>query len=247
MSQYDDLKRAAEACAALLPIRYMESHGALFIRNDHGIVFDVHQNRDFPAFMAANKAYADLVLAANPAVVMALLAENDRLATELSACTEVPGGCGYWREATWERERQIDQLKADLDEARNGMKHQAALSLKKEIERLNADNASLKGSCSQLGAEHTGMARALKTANRLLTEANAERGRLMAEVEAFKEANTELSRLNEMRRNHLVNAKKAAGIGHDDDLVGAIEALRKERDKLADENRSLLEDPGSAL
>jgi septal ring factor EnvC (AmiA/AmiB activator) len=98
-------------------------------------------------------------------------------------------------------------LLADLDQARNGMKHQAALGLKKEIERLNADNASLKGSCSQLGAEHTGMARALKTANRLLTEANAERDRLKTEVEA----------------------------------------LRKERDKLADENRSLLEDPGSAL
>ena len=74
-----------------------------------------------------------------------------------------------------------------------------------------------------------------------------ESDQLNVEIEAFKDANAELSRLNEMRRNHLVNAKKAAGIGHDDDLVGAIEALRKERDKLADENRSLLEDPGSAL
>jgi chromosome segregation ATPase len=32
-----------------------------------------------------------------------------------------------------------------------------------------------------------------------------------------------------------------------DQLKAEVEALRKERDKLADENRSLLEDPGSAL
>ena len=50
--------------------------------------------------------------------------------------------------------------------------------------------------------------------------------RSAAEVERFKTANAELSRLSEMRRNHLGNAKKAVGIGHGDDLVGAIEALR---------------------
>jgi hypothetical protein len=50
---------------------------------------------------------------------------------------------------------------------------------------------------------------------------------LKAEVEAFKAANAELSEINVARRNHLSNAKKAAGIGPMDDLVGTIEALRK--------------------
>ena len=55
-----------------------------------------------------------------------------------------------------------------------------------------------------------------------------QRDQLKAEVEAFKVANAELSEINVARRNHLSNAKKAAGIGPMDDLVGTIEALRKD-------------------
>lgn len=33
-----------------------------------------------------------------------------------------------------------------------------------EVERLNADNLSLRGSCKKLGAEHAGMVRAIKKA-----------------------------------------------------------------------------------
>ena len=79
MNDSRDLKAIAEACQQHQPLRFMRSHGALYIRNDNGIVFDVHQNRSFPEFMAQNKDYADLVLAANPATVLALIAENDRL------------------------------------------------------------------------------------------------------------------------------------------------------------------------
>ena len=79
MSDYSELKMIAEACQQHQPLRFMPSHGALYIRNDNGIVFDVHQNRSFPEFMAQNKDYADLVLAANPAAVLALIAENERL------------------------------------------------------------------------------------------------------------------------------------------------------------------------
>ncbi len=73
------LKAIAETCNAHQPLRFMRSHSALYIRNDNGIVFDVHQNRSFPEFMAQNKDYAELVLAANPAAVLALLAEVERL------------------------------------------------------------------------------------------------------------------------------------------------------------------------
>ncbi|MNG00103.1 hypothetical protein D3C84_830280 [compost metagenome] len=58
-----------------------------------------------------------------------------------------------------------------------------------------------------------------------------QRDQLRAEVEAFKAANSELSEINTARRNHLSNAKKAAGIGPMDDLVGAIEALRKDAER----------------
>lgn len=36
------------------------------------------------------------------------------------------------------------------------------LHLLAEVERLNADNLSLRGSCKQLGAEHAGMVRTIK-------------------------------------------------------------------------------------
>lgn len=80
MNDTDNLKAAAEACKDLLPLRYMHSPGgSLSIRNDHGIVFGVHQNRSFPSMMEANKAHADLVLAATPEAILALIAENDAL------------------------------------------------------------------------------------------------------------------------------------------------------------------------
>src|ERR1700761_3300773 len=36
------------------------------------------------------------------------------LQTELSACKESPGGCGYWRESAKTREQERDQLAADV-------------------------------------------------------------------------------------------------------------------------------------
>ena len=80
MNDSRDLKAIAEACQQHQPLRFMRSHGALYIRNDNSIVFDVHQNRSFPEFMAQNKDYADLVLAATPETILALIAEKDAMA-----------------------------------------------------------------------------------------------------------------------------------------------------------------------
>ncbi len=44
-----------------------------------------------------------------------LKVENERLLDELSACTEHPGGCGYWREAAKRRAEERDRLKAQND------------------------------------------------------------------------------------------------------------------------------------
>ncbi|HHO8872443.1 TPA: hypothetical protein ACRXXQ_003790 [Pseudomonas aeruginosa] len=66
--------------------------------------------------------------AANPKTVLALLddidrlkAENESLLDELSACTEHPGGCGYWREAAKRRTEERDQLKAENDALRGAL------------------------------------------------------------------------------------------------------------------------------
>ena len=75
-----DLKALAETCLQHQPLRFMRSHGALYIRNANGIVFDVHQNRSFPDFISQNKDYADLALACTPPTILALLAEIERLA-----------------------------------------------------------------------------------------------------------------------------------------------------------------------
>jgi hypothetical protein len=88
MNDFRDLKAIAEVCQQHQPLRFMRSHGALYIRNDNGIVFDVHQNRSFPEFMAQNKDYADLVLAANPATVLALFAENAALVEKYEAARD---------------------------------------------------------------------------------------------------------------------------------------------------------------
>ncbi|MGU2751283.1 hypothetical protein [Pseudomonas aeruginosa] len=47
-----------------------------------------------------------------------LKAENERLLDELSACTEHPGGCGYWREAAKRRAEERDRLKAENEALR---------------------------------------------------------------------------------------------------------------------------------
>ncbi|MEW3773984.1 hypothetical protein [Pseudomonas aeruginosa] len=66
--------------------------------------------------------------AANPKTVLALLdeidrlkAENESLLDELSACTEHPGGCGYWREAAKRRTEERDQLKTENEALRSAL------------------------------------------------------------------------------------------------------------------------------
>ncbi|MDY1450847.1 ead/Ea22-like family protein [Pseudomonas aeruginosa] len=63
----------------------------------------------------------DYIAAANPKTVLALLDEIDGLSDELSACTEHPGGCGYWREAAKRRAEERDRLRAQNDALRGAL------------------------------------------------------------------------------------------------------------------------------
>ncbi|WP_395553795.1 ead/Ea22-like family protein [Pseudomonas aeruginosa] len=71
---------------------------------------------------------AEFIAANNPKTVLALLdeidrlkAENERLLDELSACTEHPGGCGYWREAAKRRAEERDRLRAENEAVRGAL------------------------------------------------------------------------------------------------------------------------------
>ncbi|MDX4003571.1 ead/Ea22-like family protein [Pseudomonas aeruginosa] len=63
----------------------------------------------------------DYIAAANPKTVLALLDEIDGLNDELSACTEHPGGCGYWREAAKRRTEERDQFKEENEALRESL------------------------------------------------------------------------------------------------------------------------------
>jgi len=127
MNDFRDLKAIAEVCQQHQPLRFMRSHGALYIRNDNGIVFDVHQNRSFPELMAQNKDYADLALAANPATVLALFAENAALVEKY--------------EAARDRKNSITALKIENE------------ALRKEAERLHKATAFVQRLCDVAGKQ----------------------------------------------------------------------------------------------
>jgi CRISPR/Cas system-associated endoribonuclease Cas2 len=141
MNDFRDLKAIAEACHQHQPLRFMRSHGALYIRNDNGIVFDVHQNRSFPEFMAQNKDYADLVLAANPATVSALIAEIERLNRFEEAHT-------VWLEKT-------EWVQASVQALELG-RHRADV-LRMRIDQLLAENEALRKERDKLAEDNQGL------------------------------------------------------------------------------------------
>ena len=152
MTDYTDLKSIAEACQQHQPLRFMRSHGALYIRNDNGIVFDVHQNRSFPEFKAQNKDYADLVLAANPETILALIAENERLKVDLKSVVRLNNENANLFNA------KNDQLKAENGRLESEAVYSAAGfdAAREEISKLRAEVAGLKTgyeACERVNAE----------------------------------------------------------------------------------------------
>lgn len=142
MNDFRDLKSIAETCQQHQPLRFMPSHGALYIRNENGIVFDVHQNRSFPDFKAQNKDYADLVLAANPATVLALFAENERIKARLCVCRDCGGqGEVYSGHSTYQGHYQPPEPDMDVCGTCGG---DGVLGSVEDFEALAAERDQLK-------------------------------------------------------------------------------------------------------
>lgn len=76
---------------------------------------------DYSAFDEDDDELGQWVAAANPKTILALLDEIDGLSEELSACTEHPGGCGYWREAAKRRAEERDRLRAQNEALRGAL------------------------------------------------------------------------------------------------------------------------------
>ena len=133
MSDYSELKRLSEAATP-----------GPWVKTIDGVMPEGEKFGIFGNFGSNNgEANRGFIAAANPAAVLALIAEVEVLNDEISACKTYPGGCGYWREAARMREQERNHLKA-------------------EVERLTADNTSLRGSCAKLCSEHSGMVRQIK-------------------------------------------------------------------------------------
>ncbi|MBO5391818.1 MAG: hypothetical protein J6A65_08460 [Pseudomonas sp.] len=69
-----------------------------------------------------------------------------------------PPGTYHYQSKEWANLMAFQAAVEDIYESDVGM----AKELIAEIERLTADNTSLRGSCAKLGAEHAGMVRQIK-------------------------------------------------------------------------------------
>lgn len=135
MSDHSELKRLAEA-ATSGPWAYDGSYvcpartedGTTYVELWRSIA-DCHQPEN-----------TKFIAAANPAAVLALIAEVEGLRAQ------------HGRDS--EELRSLCQARDDARKDRD--------QLKAEVEHLTADNTSLRGSCAKLGAEHAGMVRQIK-------------------------------------------------------------------------------------
>lgn len=84
--------------------------------------------------------------AANPQAILWLIAEVERLNDELSACTEHPGGCGYWREAAKHRAEERDQIQAEIERFKDANREISETNIRRRDEnvRLKAENEALR-------------------------------------------------------------------------------------------------------
>ncbi|HCF5790964.1 ead/Ea22-like family protein [Pseudomonas aeruginosa] len=126
MTDHAELRRLAKAATPGPWVTDAQQNGAIFnIESESGdMCIAMSQENPAPTRLEINeqrRANAEFIAAANPKTILALLDEIDRLSDELSACTEHPGGCGYWREAAKRRTEERDQFKEENEALRESL------------------------------------------------------------------------------------------------------------------------------
>ncbi|HCF7106611.1 TPA: ead/Ea22-like family protein [Pseudomonas aeruginosa] len=126
MTDHAELRRLAKAATPGPWVTDAQQNGAIFnIESESGdMCIAMSQENPAPTRLEINeqrRANAEWIAAANPKTILALLDEIDGLSDELSACTEHPGGCGYWREAAKRRAEERDRLRAQNDALRGAL------------------------------------------------------------------------------------------------------------------------------
>lgn len=121
MSEFDELKRAAEACVDDPSYRIAQHDGNWYIRTNACMVFDIHRPRGFPQYIASHEAYARLAVAANPRAVRNLI----------EAHANEKESADHWRDLAKDRHNRILELSIESNK------------LKDEIEALRKDAARL--------------------------------------------------------------------------------------------------------
>ncbi|WP_034051734.1 hypothetical protein [Pseudomonas aeruginosa] len=115
MTDHAELRRVAKA--ATPGARYQGTDERVIIAGNGTIICTVSGAISGPSVMAD----AEFLCATDPKTILALLDQIDGLSEELSACTEHPGGCGYWREAAKRRAEERDRLKAENEALRGAL------------------------------------------------------------------------------------------------------------------------------
>lgn len=116
MTDHAELRRLAKA--ATPGARYQGTDERVIVAGNGTIICTVSGAISGPSVMAD----AEFLCATDPKTILALLDQIDGLSDELSACTEHPGGCGYWREAAKRRAEERDRLRAQNEALRGALK-----------------------------------------------------------------------------------------------------------------------------
>ena len=82
------LREAAQQCSAQEPLRIVEYHGKMCLRNSGGIVFTVLRDSSFPEYSSENENYARLAELSTPDTMLALLDEMEAAEKRIAELTE---------------------------------------------------------------------------------------------------------------------------------------------------------------
>lgn len=220
MIDIEKLKLKAEACPSNDHLRLVEYHGIWYLRNEAGIVFTIHRNAGFPAYMAENEAYARLAEAASPAALLELI-----------------------------KKLKVALLQLDVQRAIAARRYKIRAELKAENERLrSAATTLIHLGYTDKGGEQWKPPLGKKPDFALIDSLRAENEKLKAQLAAevmrgYAGAFYQMAEKLGITGARAESPKKV----FEGEVMPALLDLIAERDRLSEENRALTEDPGSAL